>query len=69
VARGHPVSQGPHHHRGSRRQQGTGPGETAFQGWYNTSRLMHRLGRRPPAEAEAAYWTAPAIVNTDRRQP
>ncbi len=23
--------------------------------WYNTSRLMHRLGRRPPAEAEADY--------------
>ena len=24
--------------------------------WYNTARLMHRLGRRPPAEAEAEYW-------------
>ena len=24
--------------------------------WYNTSRLMHRLGRRPPAEAEANYY-------------
>jgi putative transposase len=24
--------------------------------WYNTERLMHRLGGRPPAEAEAAYW-------------
>jgi putative transposase len=24
--------------------------------WYNTSRLMHRLGRRPPAEAEAAHY-------------
>jgi hypothetical protein len=23
--------------------------------WHNTSRLMHRLGRRPPAEAEAEY--------------
>jgi len=23
--------------------------------WYNTSRLMHRLGLRPPAEAEAQY--------------
>jgi putative transposase len=23
--------------------------------WYNTSRLMHRLGRRPPVEAEAGY--------------
>jgi putative transposase len=26
--------------------------------WYNTSRLMHRLGRRPPAEVEAEYWAA-----------
>jgi putative transposase len=26
--------------------------------WYNTSRLMHRLGRRPPAEAEQGYWAA-----------
>lgn len=24
--------------------------------WYNTSRLMHRLGRRPPLEAEAEYY-------------
>lgn len=24
--------------------------------WYNTSRLMHRLGRRPPAEAETQYY-------------
>ena len=24
--------------------------------WYNTSRLMHRLDRRPPAEAEANYY-------------
>ena len=24
--------------------------------WYNTGRLMHRLGRRPPAEAEAEYY-------------
>jgi putative transposase len=24
--------------------------------WYNTARLMHRLGRRPPAEAEAGYY-------------
>jgi putative transposase len=26
--------------------------------WYNVSRLMHRLGRRPPAEAEAEYYHA-----------
>jgi putative transposase len=26
--------------------------------WYNTRRLMHRLGRIPPAEAEAAYYAA-----------
>ena len=24
--------------------------------WYNTARLMHRLGRRPPAEREADYY-------------
>ena len=26
---------------------------SAWVHWYNTQRLMHRLGRRPPAEAEA----------------
>lgn len=26
--------------------------------WFNTARLMHRLGRIPPAEAEAAYYAA-----------
>jgi transposase InsO family protein len=25
---------------------------SAWAHWYNTARLMHRLGRRPPAEAE-----------------
>lgn len=34
----------------------------AWVHWYNTTRLMHRLGRRPPAEAEAAYRTAQATV-------
>ena len=24
--------------------------------WYNTDRLMHRLGRIPPVEAEAEYY-------------
>ncbi len=24
--------------------------------WFNTQRLLHRLGRRPPAEAEAQYY-------------
>jgi putative transposase len=28
----------------------------AWVHWYNTTRLMHRLGRRPPAEAEADYY-------------
>lgn len=34
---------------------------SAWVHWYNTQRLMHRLGRRPPAEAEAGYYpvTAP----------
>ena len=29
---------------------------SAWVHWYNTERLMHRLGRRPPAEAEAGHW-------------
>jgi putative transposase len=29
---------------------------SAWVCWYNTRRLMHRLGRRPPAEAEAEYY-------------
>jgi putative transposase len=28
---------------------------SAWVHWYNTARLMHRLGRGPPAGAEAAY--------------
>jgi putative transposase len=35
--------------------------------WYNTSRLMHRLGRRPPAEAETEYWAAPALATGPAR--
>jgi putative transposase len=27
----------------------------AWVHWYNQQRLMHRLGRRPPSEAEAEY--------------
>jgi len=29
---------------------------SAWVHWYNTARLMHRLGRRPPTEAEAQYY-------------
>jgi putative transposase len=29
---------------------------SAWVHWYNTARLMHRLGRRPPAEAEAQHY-------------
>jgi transposase InsO family protein len=29
---------------------------SAWVAWYNERRLMHRLGRRPPAEAEAEYY-------------
>ena len=28
----------------------------AWVHWYNTGRLMHRLGLRPPAEADHEYW-------------
>jgi putative transposase len=34
---------------------------SAWVHWYNTSRLMHRLGRRPPAEAEAKYYAQQPI--------
>ena len=27
-----------------------------YIGWFNQQRLMHRLGRVPPAEAEACYY-------------
>ena len=37
--------------------------------WYNTSRLMHRLGRRPPAEAEAEYWAALGLTREPSRWP
>lgn len=32
---------------------------SAWVHWYNTRRLMHRLGRRPPAEAETDHYTQP----------
>lgn len=34
---------------------------SAWVHWYNTSRLMHRLGRRPPTEAEAEYYQQAVI--------
>jgi putative transposase len=37
---------------------------SAWVHWYNNHRLMHRLGRRPPAEAEAGYY-AQAEADTD----
>ena len=41
---------------------------SAWVHWYNTSRLMHRLGRRPPAEVEAEYYgqqtTDQVVVHT-----
>lgn len=37
---------------------------SAWVAWYDNDRLMHRLGRRPPAEAEADYHTPhPARVS------
>ena len=35
---------------------------SAWVHWYNTARLMHRLGRRPPAEAEAEYRASATTV-------
>lgn len=37
-------------------------------GWYNTSRLMHRLGRIPPAEFETAYYASEAAAKTEAHQ-
>lgn len=42
---------------------------SAWVHWYNTTRLMHRLGRRPPAEAEADYYRDQANAQPTRRQP
>jgi transposase InsO family protein len=36
---------------------------SAWVHWHNTSRLMHRLGRRPPAEAEAEYYATTNAVD------
>lgn len=33
--------------------------------WYNTNRLMHRLGRTPPVEFESAYHTQQAAAKTE----
>jgi transposase InsO family protein len=34
---------------------------SAWVHWYNTARLMHRLGRRPPAEVEAEHYAQQPI--------
>ena len=36
---------------------------SAWVSWYNTDRLMHRLGRRPPAEAEADHYATTNTAN------
>jgi hypothetical protein len=40
--------------------------------WYNQQRLMHRLGRIPPAEAEAEYYeqldASPSLYARDSRK-
>jgi hypothetical protein len=42
---------------------------SAWVYWYNTQRLMHRIGRIPPTEAEALYYatiaTATAVAHTN----
>jgi transposase InsO family protein len=37
--------------------------------WFNNHRLLHRLGRRPPAEAEAEYYARQPAHQTVGRQP
>jgi putative transposase len=34
---------------------------SAWVSWYNETRLMHRLGRRPPTEVEAEYYAHPQV--------
>jgi putative transposase len=41
---------------------------SAWVSWYNSTRLMHRLGRRPPAEAEAEYYARVHASNHARHQ-
>ncbi len=36
--------------------------------WFNTSRLMHRLGRTPPVEYEAAHYVERATAETEAHQ-
>jgi transposase InsO family protein len=36
---------------------------SAWVAWYNNDRLMHRLDRRPPAEAEADHYATTDTVN------
>lgn len=36
--------------------------------WYNTDRLMHRLGRTPPVEFEAVYYAEHAAAETEAHQ-
>jgi putative transposase len=43
-------------HTGLHTLTGVEAATAAWVHWYNTSRLMHRLGRRPPAEAEADHY-------------
>lgn len=37
-------------------------------GWFNVSRLMHRLGRIPPIEAEQNYYTQRAATSVEAHQ-
>jgi transposase InsO family protein len=40
---------------------------SAWVHWYNNHRLMHRLGRRPPAEAETEYYAQlKTVTQADR---
>lgn len=41
---------------------------SAWVSWYNSTRLMHRLGRRPPTEAEAEYYARVRANNHARHQ-
>jgi putative transposase len=40
---------------------------SAWVHWYNTQRLMHRLGRIPPAEAAAVYYATDTATPAARK--
>jgi putative transposase len=60
-ARGFPVP-----HRADRHARRSGGDDLLLGGLVKQRRLMHRLGRRPPAEAEAEYYARQVAKGADQ---